>query len=388
MKFIFYLSLLFILYTYAGYPALIYLLARFFPRRVKKGPLAPEPLVSVVVAARNEERFIGKKVESLLGQDYPPDRLEIVIVSDGSTDGTNAIVESFAAGSSATIAAGGAHHPRLRLIVLDANRGKPSALNAGVAGSHGEYIVFADARQEFGPRAVRELVSNFSDPAVGSVSGELLFREDSKTEIKSEMGLYWKIEKWIRRTEGAIHSVVGATGAIYAIRKSLFVPIPADTILDDVFVPMKIVCAGYRNVYDGEAVAYDRFSKNLAHEAQRKVRTLLGNYQLIRISPELLLPFGNPLFVQFFSHKVFRLFVPFLFIAMVVAALFLSGLIYRLALAAVVLGLLMCLFNKPFSRVPVLGSLTAIARTFLLLNSFAFIAFFRAIRPGKVNVWK
>ena len=379
MKLIFYFSLLFILYTYAGYPLLLYVAARLFPRKVAKAPLLPEPLVSVVVAARNEEDCIGRKIETLLGQDYPPEKLEVIIVSDGSNDRTNAIVEEYVRRVPAA---------RLRLIALEENKGKPSALNAGVAAARGGYIVFADARQEFGSSAVRELVSNFSDPSVGSVSGELVFREDSHTDIKSEMGFYWNMEKWIRKTEGAVHSIAGATGAIYALRKSLFVPVPEHTILDDVFVPMKVVCRGYRNVFDGAAVAYDRFSKSLGHEKRRKVRTLLGNYQLLRISPELIVPTRNPIFVQFVSHKIFRLVVPFCFIAMVVSALFLKDLVYQLFLGAVALGLLLCLFSKSFSRVPLLGKLTAIARTFLSLNAFAFLAFFYALRPGKADVWK
>jgi poly-beta-1,6-N-acetyl-D-glucosamine synthase len=388
MKFLFYFSLAFIAYTYAGYPAALYLAAKLFPRRVKKAPLEPEPLVSVVIAARDEEAFIGSKIESILAQDYPPEKLEIVVVSDGSTDGTNGVVERLMATNTQIILSGEGASPRLRLIALEANKGKPTALNTGVAASRGEYVVFADARQEFGRSAVSALMSNFADPRVGCVSGQLVFREDSQTDIKAEMGLYWNMEKWIRRTEAEIHSGAGATGAIYAIRKSLFENIPEETILDDVFVPMKIVCGGHRNVFEDGAIAYDHFSKDLSAEQRRKVRTLLGNYQLLRISPELASPARNPIFVQFLSHKILRLFVPFFFLTLLLSSALVDGVFYRLVFAGIVALLLLHLFNKQISRVPLLGKASALARTLVSLNSFAFLAFFYAIHPRKTDVWK
>jgi biofilm PGA synthesis N-glycosyltransferase PgaC len=388
MKLLFWLSLIFIAYTYAGYPLLLYLASRFFPRRVRKGPLEPEPLVSVVIAARDEEAFIGPKIESILAQDYPPEKLEIIVVSDGSTDGTAGVVERLMATNTQMVYSGDGAAPRLRLIVLPTNEGKPCALNAGVAAARGEFIVFADARQQFEQSAVRALMSNFADPEVGSVSGQLVFREDSRTDIKAEMGLYWNMEKWIRRTEGEIHSGAGATGAIYAIRRSLFESIPRDTILDDVFVPMKIVCKGRRNVFEAGAVAYDRISKDLAAEQRRKVRTLLGNYQLLRISPELASPVGNPIFLQFLSHKILRLFVPFFFLALMLSSALVSGLFYKVVFVGTIALLLLHLLNRQISGVPVLGRASALARTFVSLNSFAFLAFFHAFRSGKADVWK
>jgi biofilm PGA synthesis N-glycosyltransferase PgaC len=387
MKYLFWISLIFIAYAYVGYPLVLYLLSKLAPRKVDKKRLVPEPLVTVVVAARNEAETIGKKIENLLGQHYPPDRLEIVIVSDGSTDATNEIAGRYAAAEAVTIRGGTGTFPRLRLLTSQENRGKPHALGRGVSAAHGEYIVFADARQDFDPDAVRELIENFNDPKVGSVSGELVFRDDSDTSVKAEMGLYWTIEKWIRKMEGRVHSIAGATGAIYAIRKELFEEIPEETILDDVLVPMRIVSRGYRNVFEDRAIAFDVFSKDLAGEKRRKVRTLFGNYQLLRLMPELASVSGNPIFIQFISHKIFRLLVPFFFIALFVSSLLAHGFIYQLTFWGIVAAVLMSIFSGPLSRIPCLNKLCAFSRTFFSLNYFALLAFFYFLRPGKTKVW-
>ena len=387
MKYLFWISFIFIVYTYVGYPLVLFVLSKLLPKRVDKRQLVPEPLVTVVVAARNEGQNIGKRIENLLGQHYPPNRLEIIIVSNGSTDATNEIAERYAAAEAVSIQCGNETFPRLRLVKLDDNKGKSHALNRGVGLAHGEYIVFADARQDFDPDAVRELIANFNDPKVGSVTGELVFYEDSDTSIKAEMGLYWAIEKSIRKMEGQVHSVAGATGAIYAIRRELFEEIPEETILDDVFVPMKIVTRGYRNVFEDRAIAHDVFSKDLAGEKRRKIRTLLGNYQLLRLMPELVSVSRNPICVQFVSHKIFRLFVPFCFIALFVSSLIVRGFIYKLTFWAIVAVLLMNVFYKPLSRIPYLNKLCAISRTLFSLNYFAFLAFFYCMKPEKAKVW-
>jgi cellulose synthase/poly-beta-1,6-N-acetylglucosamine synthase-like glycosyltransferase len=296
MEALFWASLLTIFYAYVGYPLLLLVWSRVRPRRTEKREPRPAPAVSVVLAARNEEKNIARRLENLVAQDYPAGQLEIVVASDGSTDRTNAVVARFAERSHEASSRPDRAAVAVKLDALDEQAGKAAALNAGVAIARGEIIVFTDARQEFDRGAVRELVANFSDPSVGSATGTLLFRADSTTTIQAEMGLYWKIEKWIRRTEGRIHSVAGATGAIYAVRRSLFEELPARTILDDVLVPMRIVCRGHRNVFDDAAVAWDAISEDFQKEKRRKIRTLFGNYQLIALAPGILNPFGNPIF--------------------------------------------------------------------------------------------
>jgi biofilm PGA synthesis N-glycosyltransferase PgaC len=322
-EFLFWFSLIFIVYVYAGYPLALFILACLRSKAVLKKTPETAPRVTVVVAARNEAANIGGRIENLLDQDYPEARMEIIVVSDGSEDGTDQVVRELSQRSA-----------RVKLVALDPARGKTAALNAGVEAASGDIIVFADSRQSFAPDTVSQLVSNFSDPGVGGVSGELFLVDDANDGARVEMGIYWEYEKWVRKAESRSGSVVGATGAVYAIRKALFSPLPPETILDDVLTPLNIVARGYRMVYDGQAAAYDRVSKNVHQEWRRKVRTLVGNWQLLRLRPALLSPAANPVLFRFLSHKIIRLLVPFLLVLAFGANLFLPRFPYPLFLAA------------------------------------------------------
>jgi len=319
MKVFFWLTMLFVFYTYGGYPLLLALIARLSPCPVMKKNCMP--FVSVVIAAGNEECNIKKRLENLLLQDYAADHYEIIVVSDGSTDRTNEIVSSFT-------------DSNVQLIALPEKVGKAVALNQGIASAAGKIVVFADARQIFAADTVRQLVTNFADPTVGCVSGELMFVDNADCAIRVEMGAYWRYEKVIRRMESASGSVIGATGAVYAIRKDLYHPLPPGTILDDVLTPMTIALKGYRVVFDSAATAYDVLSKDIDQEWKRKVRTLAGNWQLLGFAPTLLIPRQCQLWWRFMSHKVFRLLVPFSLPCMLTASLALDGIMYHAVLIA------------------------------------------------------
>lgn len=315
MQWLFWLAVLGVLYTYLGYPLFLLALVKIRPKPVAKEGC--QPTVSVVIAARNEEKNISARLQNLLEQDYPRENLEIIVVSDGSEDGTNAIVERL------TDEWKTAHRgvPVLKLISYVGGRGKPFALKAGVTAASGEIVVFTDSRQRFAPDAIQQMVGNFADPEVGCVSGELVFYKDSDSGIRAEMGAYWSYEKLIRRTESATGSVVGATGAIYAIRRRLYKLLPDLTILDDVLTPLHIAYQGYRVVFERSAVAFDVVSADVKKEWHRKVRTLAGNWQLLGLKPDLLLPWRNPLWFRFLSHKLLRLTVPlFLVLALLASA--------------------------------------------------------------------
>ena len=387
MEFLFWLSLLFILYTYAGFPCLLFVWSRLFPKKVNKAYPSEYPLVSVIIAARNEEKNIKGRLKDLLKQDYPLDKMEVIVVSDGSTDKTNQIVEEQAKMEAGKPDKGELGFKNLMLIEIPESRGKPNAINVGVKKASADFIVFTDARQRFEPNAVKELLANFNDPDVGCVSGELVFYEDSDTDIKAEMGFYWNLEKRVRKMESAVGSVAGATGAIYAIRKSLFSPLPEETLLDDVFIPMHVVFKGYRTVFDGEAVAYDTVSQDLAQEKRRKIRTLLGNYQLIKIMSGLLSSRKNPIFLRFLSHKILRLFVSFFFLGMLFTSLFATGITYKLAFLLCIVVLVLPLIDRAVKPIPLLGSISTLARTFVSLNYFAFLAFVYLVKPGKKGLW-
>ncbi len=303
-------------YVYVGYPALLALWARLGGRVVKRAnPDDPLPALSIVVAVRDERVHLAARLENLLMLEYPAER-QIIVVSDGSTDGTAQVAASFA--------------PHVE-VIAQPPRGKATALNIAVARARHDIVVFADARQRFAPDALRQLAGNFADPEVGAVSGELVLDGETRgapageSTIGKEVGLYWRYEKWLRRHESSVGSTIGVTGAIYAMRRACWRPLPPETILDDVLAPMRTVLAGKRVVFDSSAVAFDHASPNAAAESRRKVRTLAGNYQLMRLEPRVLLPFVNPVWLQFLSHKVGRLIVPYALVACFVSSAVLVG---------------------------------------------------------------
>jgi cellulose synthase/poly-beta-1,6-N-acetylglucosamine synthase-like glycosyltransferase len=293
MEWMFWSAVGVILYVYLGYPIVLACGASLRSRLVRKGVWTPS--VSVVMAAHNEAEIVRAKIENLLSLHFPADRLEILVVSDGSTDGTDEI-------------ASGYHSCGVRVLRLPVHQGKAGALNAGAAAARGELVVFVDARQRLQTMALRRLAANFCDETVGAVSGRLLLGGDGRAT--EGFGTYWNYELWIRRHESRIDSMVGATGALYAIRRALWEPLPPDTILDDVLVPMRILLKGHRIVYEPEAIAFDQLADHVPDEFSRKVRTLAGNFQLLWRYPEWLIPTRNRVWFQYLSHKVGRLVVP------------------------------------------------------------------------------
>lgn len=311
-KAIFFMALAGIVYVYIGYPLLLMAWRKTGRRPVRKNYC--EPSVSLVMAMHNEQNTAERKLRNCFELDYPSTKLQFIVSLDAPTDDTEALVRNYAG-------------ERVEIHYSPVHRGKAEALNSGVAMATGEIVVFADTRQQFDKQAIRELVANFADPSVGAVSGELVLLDEQGQESSDAVGLYWRYEKGLRAMESDIHSVPGATGAIYAIRRELFVPLPKDTILDDVVTPMRIVLAKMRVIFDAAARAYEVVSEKHSSEYERKTRTLEGNYQLFAKLPQLLLPWRNPIFVQLISHKLGRLLVPYCLVALFISNVFLlSGL--------------------------------------------------------------
>jgi biofilm PGA synthesis N-glycosyltransferase PgaC len=314
MRTLFWISVAAIGYVYAGYPLLLAAWARLVRRHVRRPAIDAVdhwPAVSVIIAARNEAGRLPARIRNLLDIPYPGPR-QVIVVSDGSTDGTSDAARTAGAD--------------IDVVELPAS-GKPQALNAGVARARGEILVFADARQQFARHALMELVANFTDPTVGGVTGELIIdaeRGVTASTVGDGVGLYWKYEKWLRRNESHVWSTLGATGAIYAMRRELWHPLPSETLLDDVLAPMRAVLDGWRVVFEERAQAFDRAAMDAAAESRRKVRTLAGNYQILAQEPRLLVPFVNPVWLQYVSHKVGRLIVPWALAAALVASVVLA----------------------------------------------------------------
>jgi len=309
---LFYLFLLIIAYTYIGYPVLLLILSRLFPSDVKKVSFVDS--LSIIISAHNEGKVIYRRLQNLYSQDYPRAQVEVILISDGSVDNTVSEVKRFIADCP---------EYQVKLVEFEVNQGKPAALNKAVSVASGNVLLFTDSRQEFEADVFAELVSNFSDPGVGCVSGELFFRQSAKSKIKKQMGLYWYYEKVIRKMESKLSSVVGVTGAIYALRKELYESIPENTLTDDLLIPLKVSLQGYRVVFDGDAVAYDAVSDDEKQEWRRKIRTLTGNWQLLLDHRYLFNPFRNKILLQLVSHKVLRLLVPFCMIGVFACSLML-----------------------------------------------------------------
>jgi poly-beta-1,6-N-acetyl-D-glucosamine synthase len=302
---VFWVSLLTLAYICVGYPVLARVRATLRPRTRVRAPI--EPTVTIIVCAHNEGDRVERRLRNLLSLDYPADRLEIIFGSDGSTDDTVEQARKFEASG---------------VVVKEFTnrRGKPALMNALVPRATGEIVVFADARQRFDRMALRALVANFADPGVGVVSGHLIVTAGSDAEIGGEgAAMYWQYEKLIRSTESRGGSTVGATGAIYAIRKALFDPIAPDTILDDVLIPVRIARRGYQVVFEPSAKAFDIAPPNARGELVRKTRTIGGTFQLFARERWLLNPQLNPLWFETVSHKALRLSMPLLLAALLVS---------------------------------------------------------------------
>jgi cellulose synthase/poly-beta-1,6-N-acetylglucosamine synthase-like glycosyltransferase len=365
---VFWISALAIVYVYVGYPLALKLYSGlgFNPQSNPYSALRPHPALSVVLAARNEGARLPARIDNLLSLDYPSAQRQIIVVSDGSTDDTMAVL---------------ARYSREVVAVAVPAGGKALALNAGVSRATGDIIVFADARQVFARETLNELAAPFADPHVGAVTGELLLDAESpcrraghdrreaerrhaaragtsdpriderrrtlRSTIADGVGLYWKYEKYLRKLESAVDSTLGATGAIYAMRRSLYAPLPADTILDDVLTPMRVVLRGYRVVFNERAKAFDRAAVDANAEARRKVRTLAGNYQILTLEPRLLLPWANRVWIQYVSHKLGRLAVPYALLTLFASSLVLatSSPLYATVLSAQVLFFLLAGFG-------------------------------------------
>ena len=305
-------------YIYTGYPAMVWLLARLFGREPARRDVAP--MVSLLIPAYNEEAHIEAKLQNSLALDYPKPRLEIVVASDGSTDRTNATVECF--------------KPQgVVLLAMSHNVGKASLLSRTVPLLRGEIVVFSDASSELEPDALKRLVRSFADPRVGCVSGLYRLRGSSDLRAHGE-GLYWRYETFLKRQESRLHSILGAHGAFYAIRRTLFARVGESEINDDYLIPMRIVAQGYRAVYEPGAVCWEREAASVEGEFARRRRIAAGNCQQIVELRKLLSPWRGWVALCFFSHKVLRTFAPILLLAVLVSSLWLSWPWAAVALAA------------------------------------------------------
>jgi poly-beta-1,6-N-acetyl-D-glucosamine synthase len=345
----------FAFYLLAGYPVLLACLAALAPRPVRKRFEAKT--VTALLAVYNGEAWIRAKLESILALDYPRECLEILVISDGSTDSTEDIVEEFAARG-------------VRLLRVS-HGGKAAALNAGIARATGEILFFTDVRQKLAADALRELVACLGDPAVGGASGQIVFAAQGD-QAAADVGLYWRYEKWLRDKLTTSGSLLVATGCIYALRRALARPLPDDALIDDAYLPLAAIFQGFRFVFERCAVACD-YPAMLEMEFQRKVRTLAGLFQVVRSYPRLLNVF-TPVGFHFFSYKLGRLLLPYALLLAAVSSVALPGVWAPVMAGGQALLYSLAALDHWVPREAALKRLSAPCRTFVVLVAAAFCA--------------
>jgi len=293
----FWVALVGIAYPYVGYAAAIWLIARF-----RQDPYLMSdrlPTVTVLVAAYNEEDVIARKILNSLALDYPKDKLEILVVTDGCTDETDAVIRRY-------------EDQGVRLLSRSQRQGKVNALNAAIPLAKGEIVVCSDANAFFDPQNLKLLVRHFGDPRVALVAGEKRIRDDGKAVSAGE-GLYWRYESFLKQLDSSVSTALGATGEIFAIRRERFESLPADAVIEDFVLSMRYVMQGLRVVYEPEAVSWEDASPSFREEFKRKVRIVAGGWQSVIWLRSLLSPRYGLVAFQYLSHRVLRwMVVPFL----------------------------------------------------------------------------
>jgi cellulose synthase/poly-beta-1,6-N-acetylglucosamine synthase-like glycosyltransferase len=372
------ISLLLIAYTLIGYPIVAILRAWLCKHEVKSADITPP--MSIVIVAHNEAAVIRQKMENLLALDYPRDRLEIIVASDGSDDGTDSIVTEF-------------EDRGIRLLSFP-RRGKISALNAAVAQATGEILVFSDANSMYAVNALRALARPFADPAVGGVAGKQCYLEGRTNSSAGGERAYWNFDQALKQLQSRAWSVTSATGAIYAIRRVLFHMAPSG-VADDAAVSYGVIASGYRMVFEPEAKAFEPVSSSADAEFRRKVRVCTRGLTALSVAPQLFNPFHYGFYsIQIISHKLLRWLLTWPLLALFLSSLwrFSAGPIHRtFAIAQVVFyGIAVAGYlsrNKAIYHGRA-ARLFALPFYFCLANVAFTLALFWRIRGRRIDSWE
>jgi cellulose synthase/poly-beta-1,6-N-acetylglucosamine synthase-like glycosyltransferase len=378
-KMSFYGALAVIAWVYVGYPVVLGLVAMLRRRPVNRR--AVHPKVSLIICAYNEERDIRRKLDETLACDYPPDRLEVIVASDGSTDRTDDIVREFVRGSA----------PCIRLLRVEGRGGKTVAQNAAVEAASGEILVFSDVTTVYAPGTIRAMVENFADPAVGCVGGDLHYEKDPHNPSAQGRALFWGYERQLRIWESQIHSIIGVAGCVYAMRRELYRPLDAGAISDFV-QPGSVTERGWRTVLEPQALAYEPVeSHSLGEELYRRARVITRGLRGAFRMPELLNPVRHPWFATLlWSHRVLRWLVPVFLLLLLASS---AGLASRGGLFALVLAAQLAIyasgliaFGLERARVRVPGAF--IPLYFCVVNLAPLLALAWLARGERKVVWE
>ncbi len=374
---LFWISLGIVLYTYGIYPLLVFILSKFVKRGHEEMRDNKLPTVSMVISLYNEENILPEKIKNICSLDYPKGKIELLFGSDGSNDRTNSILSE-------------AKVPNIKTMVFQYRRGKANILNDLIPQATGEIIVFSDANTMYDPDVLRKLVLHFQDSSVGGVCGELHLHINKQSVGEIGEISYWQYESFLKRMESKYRTLLGATGGVYAIRKSLFKPLPiSKAIVDDFLIPMEIIRRGYRVAYEPEAKAYEESVGSVRGEFKRKVRIGASNFNGIKEFADLLHPkYG---FVSFglWSHKIIRWFAPFFLLIILLCttilmteSAFYSGL-FLLEMLFLTLGIISFIFETRKISLGFFG----FPYYFIAMNLALFIGFFKSLFGKQRSTW-
>lgn len=377
MIWVFWLSLAGVAYSYALYPVIIYWAARLFGRVLAVQDLdeASLPSASLLIAAHNEQAVIAGRVQNALELDYPREKLQIVIASDGSIDQTAEIVRQYA-------------DRGILLLDYPVRRGKATVLNDAMAHLSGSLVLLSDANTYTDPGAAKKLARWFAIPQVGAVCGRLILTDPASG--KNIDSLYWRYETFLKKQESRLGALLGSNGAIYAIRRELLQPIPNSTIIDDFVIPLlaKQRC-GCDIVYDCDAVAHEESAPDVASEFRRRSRIGAGGWQAIGMLWRLINPARGWIAFTFVSHKIVRWLCPFLLVLMVLSNLLLCGLpAYRFLMAGQVAFYTAALVGRRVPNGMPLTKLLRLANMFASMNAALLVGFFRWLSGPQTGIWR
>lgn len=380
LQIIFWTGLALVFHSYVLFPAILSLMGRRRTARREAWTDGELPAISVLVPAYNEEKVIGEKLRTVLESDYPAGSVEILVGSDASTDGTNAILGEL-----------GKRHGNLKARLFETRRGKPNVINSLAAMSTGEILVITDANVLLERDTLKQLVRYFRDPVIGLIDTRMINRQSGNEGISSQEKFYIDREVRIKHHESILWGcMMGPFGGCFAVRKSCFTPVPENFLVDDFFINMSVLDQGLHCISNPEARVYEGTSGNIMEEFRRKVRISAGNFQNLRAFARLLIPRGDGIAFCFFSHKLIRWKVPFLFLATLTIAVILGFSLKLYTVIALTFGILLLipLIDFFLRKIKIHVIPLRFITYFLAMNLALMAGFVRFIRGVKSNVWK
>jgi poly-beta-1,6-N-acetyl-D-glucosamine synthase len=379
---LFWIGLFILFYAYLGYGFVLYTVVKFkriFRKKINKTGEAFEPEVSFIVPCYNEAEIIEKKVKNCLSLNYPAEKLKIIFITDGSTDGTPDIIKN--------------KYPYAQVLHETIRGGKSCAENRSMKFVESPIVIFSDANTVLPPNAIREMVKHYADPKVGAVSGEKRILEKNKDNASGVgEGIYWKYESFLKKMDSELLTIVGAAGELFSLRRELFVDLEEDTILDDFMLSLRIAEKGYRVIYEPKAYAMESASESVKEELKRKIRICAGGWQAMIRLKSLLNPVKNPtLTFQYISHRVLRWSIAPLFLFLLFPMnimLFGNGLFYQLALYGQTLFYMLAMMGWYFENQRIRVKPLFIPYYFFIMNYAVFVGFFRYMKGAQSAAWE